>query len=85
MDEFYLQVNKYNDCIYSSTGKYLLYILPANEHISSTKLLEYSNKEFYDNVTRTVHWVNLDSLNNIILHKRLIDIKDQIINIFNHL
>jgi hypothetical protein len=83
MDEFYQQVNTYNHCIYSSIGKYLLYLLPANEHIASTKLSEYSDKEFNDNVNRTVHWVNLDSLNNIMLHKRLSDVKDQIIDIFN--
>ena len=48
------------DSIYISHGKYLLYIIKANNYEKKLDVIDFGNKEIHDNIDRTIEWVNVD-------------------------
>ena len=48
------------DSIYIPHGKYLLYIIRANNYERKLTSTHFGDKETHDNIDRTIEWVNLD-------------------------
>jgi 8-oxo-dGTP pyrophosphatase MutT (NUDIX family) len=61
-----------NNPIYVEHGKYLLYIIEANEDEKLLLSNDFGDKETYENVDRTVEWLSKDKyLNDVTLNPRL--------------
>jgi hypothetical protein len=77
---------KNSTSIYIPNSKYILYLVEANLYERNLKSNYFGNKEIYDDIKRTIHWINLETyLNNKVkIHPRICsnDVKEIIYDYF---
>lgn len=53
------RIEKCTDYIYSSISKYLIYVIELSEEESNIDVNDFGEKEYHDNILRTVEYISL--------------------------
>jgi predicted NUDIX family NTP pyrophosphohydrolase len=73
-----------SESFYISHGKYLLYLIEANENIQNYNSTHFGNKEIHDNIDRTINWFDIEDYtkNKLRFNPRLVsnELKEYILN-----